>query len=310
MKQRIIIAGPTASGKSDLAIHLARSLDAEIISVDSRQCYKQINIGTAKPTEQQLKTVPHHNISVLELTEADSVASFKKRADKYAEQIEQRGKTVLYCGGSTLHLQSIFHPLDDIPSSNSENLKKLERTADEEGLEHLYARLKEVDPEYATKMDGINRQRLFRALDVWMQTGKPFSSFHNRDAPSLPENMLFYALHHPRKVLHQRISDRTDQMFEQGLIEETRQILESGVDPNVQSLQTVGYREVISYLEGSLSLEQAKKDIKTSTRRYAKRQITWLRRWPFVQWLDKHQTETAKLVEKISGQVAALSKKG
>lgn len=310
MRQRIIIAGPTASGKSELAVQLAKHLKGEIISVDSRQCYKHIDIGTAKPSPKQLQSVPHHNISVLELHENDSVAAFKNRAEKYAEKIEQRGKIVIYCGGSTLHLQSIFHPLDNIPSSDKENLKKLEQIAEEKGLEKLYEKLKNKDPEYAKKMDGLNKQRIFRALDVWMQTGKPFSSFHTRDDATLPENMLFYALHYPRNILHQRISDRTDRMFEQGLVQETEHILESGIDPSTQSLQTVGYREVIRYLEGSMTLVQAKKDIKTSTRRYAKRQITWLRRWPFVQWLNRHQTATTKLVEKISAQVAALSQKG
>ncbi len=310
MQKRVIIAGPTASGKSSLSVKVAEKINGEIISVDSRQCYRKIDIGTAKPSAEDLNKVPHHNISVLDLNEEDSVADFKNRADKYASDIEKRGKSVIYCGGSTLHLQSIFHPLDDIPTSNDENLQKLSHQEKEKGLQSLYDILLEVDPEYAQKMDGLNRQRIFRALDVWMQTGKPFSSFHTRDDATLPDNMLFFALHHPRKVLHQRISDRTEQMFKLGLVEETRQILENGIDPAVQSLKTVGYREVIDYLHGKITLEKAKKDIKTSTRRYAKRQITWLRRWPFVKWLDRHENNEAKLTEKICQELAALSQKG
>lgn len=306
MPKRIIIAGPTASGKSSLAIQLSMAIDAEIISVDSRQCYKQLDIGTAKPTAEDLNQVPHYNISVLELTEDDSVAEFKKRADRYAAEIQSKNKNIIYCGGSTLHLQSIFHPLDDIPSSNKENLEKLAQEAEKKGIEHLYNKLTVADPDYAQKMDGLNRQRIFRALDVWMQTGKPFSSFHTHNKAELPADMLLFALHHPRKILHQRISERTENMFEQGLVEETRQILQSGVAPETQSLQTVGYREVINYLEGKTSLDDAIKDIKTSTRRYAKRQITWLRRWPFVQWLDRHKKSEPELVEKICEQVAAL----
>lgn len=310
MQQRIIITGPTASGKSALALDLAERTDAEIISVDSRQCYKQIDIGTAKPSETDLKRIPHHNISVLELYEEDSVADFKKRAEQYAEEIESRGKKVIYCGGSTLHIQSLIHPFDDIPSSDEENVKELNRRAEKEGLESLYDKLRGVDPDYAGKMDGLNRQRIIRALDVWMQTGKPFSSFHSNNPVQLPENMLFYALHHPRKILHQRISSRTDRMFDKGLIEEIQRILDSGINPNVQALQTVGYREVISYLNGDITLEDAKKNIKTSTRRYAKRQITWLRRWPFAEWLNMHENSRQELAEKIQQQVAALSQKG
>ena len=306
MPKRIIIAGPTASGKSSLSVQLAQLIDAEIISVDSRQCYKKIDIGTAKPSDEELKRVPHHNVSVLDLTENDSVADFKKRADRYSEEIQLRNKNIIYCGGSTLHLQSIFHPLDDIPSANKDNLKKLSQEAEKNGLENLYNKLEKVDPVYARKMDGLNRQRIFRALDVWMQTGKPFSSFHTNDEAELPDKMLLFALNHPRKILHKRIAERTEQMFDQGLVEETRQILQNGVDPQTQSLQTVGYREVINYLAGKTSLDDAIKDIKTSTRRYAKRQITWLRRWPFVQWLDRHEKSENELVEKICEQVAAL----
>lgn len=297
--KRIIIAGPTASGKSSLAIVLAQKIDGEIISVDSRQCFKRIDIGTAKPTKEQLEKVPHHNISVLDLTEEDSVADFKKRSDLYTADIEGRGKTVIYCGGSTLHLQSLIQPLDDMPEADPENVEMLNQTAEKEGLKHLFNQLKRVDSEYAQKMDGLNRQRIIRALDVWHQTGKPFSSFHSDDPVTLPNGYRFFALHHPRKILHDRISIRTDQMLEDGLVDEIRQLLNEGCSPDLQAFNTVGYKQAIQYLEGELSEERMTKDIKTATRRYAKRQITWLRRWPFVQWLGMEELSQEEAISEI-----------
>ena len=310
MQNRIIIAGPTASGKSSLAVALALEVNGEIISVDSRQCYKKIDIGTAKPTPAQLEMVPHHNISILDLSEPDSVADFRARALKTANEIEVRGKTAIFCGGSSLHLKSLIQPLDDVPSSNEENIEQLSRQADSEGIEELYKKLKEVDPEYIKKMDGMNRQRIIRALDVWMQTGKPFSSFHSNDTLTLPDHYLFFALHHPRKVLHQRIEKRTDQMIEQGLVEETKSILAAGYSPDIQALQTVGYKQAIQFLNGDLSFEQMVADIKTATRRYAKRQLTWLRKWSFADVINRHTKSEAECVEYIQQRVAAKSQKG
>ena len=302
-KPRIIIAGPTASGKSSLAVSLAEKIDGEIISVDSRQCFKRIDIGTAKPSKDQLKKIPHYNISVLDFDEEDSVADFKERSDQYTSKIESKGKRVIYCGGSTLHLQSLIQPLDDIPDANPENIEMLNQTMEEKSLKHLFKKLEEVDPEYAGKMDGLNRQRIIRALDVWHQTGKPFSSFHSDDPITLPENMLFFALNHPRKILHERISKRTDQMIEEGLVEETNNLLEKGFDRNLQAFNTVGYKQAIQFLDGDISREQMIKDIKTATRRYAKRQITWLRRWPFVEWFNMHEkTEEEAIIEILDAQ--------
>ncbi|WP_234568754.1 tRNA (adenosine(37)-N6)-dimethylallyltransferase MiaA [Rhodohalobacter sp. 614A] len=296
---RIIIAGPTASGKSSLAVELAQKTDGEIISVDSRQCFKQIDIGTAKPTRDQLALVPHHNISVLELTEEDSVADFKKRSDQYTADIEERGKAVIYCGGSTLHLQSLIQPLDDIPEADPANIEMLNQTAEEKGLDFLFDQLKNVDAEYAQKMDGLNRQRIIRALDVWHQTGNPFSSFHSDDPITLPEGYRFFALHHPRKVLHERIAQRTEKMIEEGLVDETKKLLEEGYRRDLQAFNTVGYKQAIQFLDGELAKEQMIKDIKTATRRYAKRQITWLRRWPFVEWIDMNEISEKEAIKKI-----------
>lgn len=282
-----MILGPTASGKTDLACRLAQRIDGEIISVDSRQCYRRIDIGTAKPDARQLGSAPHHNISLLQPEETDSVARFLKRAETWQNEIHSRGRTVIFCGGSTLHLKALLQPLDSLPPANPDHLKQLEQQAEKEGLESLYNQLLDVDPESAERMDGLNRHRIYRTLDVWMQTGKPISSFHNQpDPPVPPEDLLVVGLSLPRRTLHQRIEQRVDRMIEQGLVNETRQLLREGYSPDQQFLQTVGYRNVIEHLNGKVSFEQMVKDIKTSTRRYAKRQITWFRRWPFIHWLD------------------------
>ncbi len=307
---RIMIAGPTCSGKSALAVSLAKEVGGEVISVDSRQCYRQINVGTAKPTADQLKEVPHYNISNLDLDDEDSAQKFYQRALAWSEEIERKGKRVIYAGGSTLHLQSLVKPFDEIPSSNQDNLDSLEREMKEKGVDVLFDRLTKVDPGYAQKMDGKNYQRIFRALDVWMQTGKPFSSFHSNDSFTRPENITVFGLHWPRKMLHQRINQRCDEMLENGLIQETERILNEGFSRNLQALQTVGYKQVIQYLNEEIDHDQMVRDFKTATRRYAKRQITWLRRWPFLEWLDRSTHTEHELIERIKQQVAADSQKG
>ncbi len=300
-----MIAGPTAAGKTSLSIKLAEELSGEIISADSRQCYRYLDIGTAKPTLKELKRVVHHNISILDLSEKDSVSAFKSRSDKYTNQIESKEKTVIYCGGSTLHLQSIIKPLDDIPKSNPANVQELGQIADEKGMEFLYNELQKRDPDYAKKMDGFNRQRIIRALDVWRQTGKPFSSFHSNKEIQLPDNLMVFVINHPRQVLHKRISIRTEKMIEIGLLDEVRMILDKGYDKNIQALQTVGYREAISHIKGDISFDKMVKDIKTSTRRYAKRQITWFRRWPFIHYLDAGELNEDQLLNQVLQKVAA-----
>lgn len=297
-----MIAGPTASGKTSLAIELARITDSEIISVDSRQCYQRLDIGTAKPNKEEMMEIQHHNISVLDLTENDSVADFIKRVKGYEQEIEARGKSIVYCGGSTLHLQSILRPLDDMPDASPDHIQQLNREIESGGIDKMYERLKKVDPEYAGKMDGMNRQRIIRALDVWMQTGRPFSSFHQNKKIVLPDDLAVYVLHHPRKKLHARIAERTQQMLEEGLIDETEGILSDGYSPGLQSLNTVGYKEVIGYLKGDLTRQRMAEDIKTSTRRYAKRQITWFRKWDFATWLDADKNsreEMVKIIDKL-----------
>ena len=299
MKTRLMIAGPTASGKTTLSIALARALEGEIISVDSRQCYRYMDIGTAKPTDEEMRKAPHYNVSVLDPDEEDTVADFLKRAENDAKEIEAKGKRVIYCGGSTLHLQSVIRPLDDVPPADPVNIQRLNLRAEQQGLESLFDMLKEADPVYAEKMDGLNRQRIIRALDVWQQTGKPFSSFHSNEPFRLPGNLRAFALHLDRVELHRRISQRVDRMLEAGFIDEVRGLLGKGYSPGLQALNTVGYRQVISFLDGECSYEEMSEDIKTASRRYAKRQITWLRRLQFLHWLDMNMMNEDEAISEI-----------
>jgi len=302
---RIILLGPTASGKTELSLQIAEELGIPIISVDSRQCYKHVNIGTAKPSEQELQRVKHYNISNLELDEPDSVQAFANRAKLWENEILKDHKHSFFVGGSTLHLQSLIRPMDEMPSANEENQQALATEIDELGIEPLYNRLVEVDPDYIKTMDGMNRQRIIRALDVWMQTGKPFSSFHVNKEFELPTNTLVFGMHRERQNLYNRINARVDIMISDGLIEETKTIIEKGYSKELQPLNAVGYREIIAFLEGEMSKEAAIEKIKTQSRRYAKRQLTWFKRWGFIEWLPAQTKKVEELKEIMLSRLAA-----
>ncbi len=292
---RIIILGPTAAGKTELSIRLAKELNTSIISADSRQCYKHIDIGTAKPSPEELKQVPHYNISLLDLDEDDSAMDFQKRTANWEREILRDSEHVIYTGGSTLHIQSLIQPFNEMPDANPENIAQLEKQIEQKGLESLYKKLGEVDPEYLKKMDGMNRQRILRALDVWMQTGRPFSSFHQQGEIQPDKNTLVFGLMWPRQKIYDRINQRVDNMIEQGLVEEVQSILATGHPKDLQALNTVGYKEIIAYLDGEWPLKKAIEKIKTHTRRYAKRQLTWFRRWDFIHWLPAEDKNTEEL---------------
>ncbi len=296
---RIILLGPTASGKTELSLQLGEELGTSIISADSRLCFSMMDIGTAKPSKEELARVPHYNISNLSLDEEDSAIKFNRRAEAWEKEILSKSEHVIYAGGSTLHLTGLIQPFQEIPDSNKENIEKLNRQIEEEGIESLYNQLIEVDPDYIPKMDGMNRQRIIRALDVWMQTGKPFSSFHNDEDLAPDENTIIFGLHHPREKLYDRINQRVDLMIEAGLVEEVRTILDSGFSKDLQALQTVGYREVISHFDGEFDREIMIEKIKTNTRRYAKRQLTWFRRWDFIEWLDADSLSVKEMKNQI-----------
>lgn len=296
---RIIIAGPTASGKTELSLLLAEALQTSVISADSRQCYRRINIGTATPTADELRGIPHYNLSILDLDEEDTAVRFQERAAAWEEEVLEEAEHVIYAGGSTLYLQSLITPFDEVPDSNPDNIQLLEQRAAEEGIEVLYNELRLADPDYIEKMDGMNRQRIIRALDVYMQTGKPFSHFHNDDPVQPDKDTLVYGILRPRQQMYDRINKRAEGMIEAGLADELRGILADGYERDLQALNTVGYKELYPFLDGERSLEEAAEKIKVHTRRYAKRQMTWFRRWDFVQWLDADRLSAKEMRDKV-----------
>lgn len=247
--------------------------------------------------------IAHYNVSVLDPPEPDTAAAFAKRAKNWEDGIISQNKIPLVVGGSTLHLQSLIWPLDDIPGACVPNQIKLKELEKLHGMDHIFAMLQKVDPIYSTKMDGFNRNRTFRALDVYMQTGIPFSTFHaEQKLDVVPGDTLLIVLTCSREELVGRIESRVDQMLADGIVDETRSLLEMGYTGNEQALQTVGYREVIQYLRGEIDESRMISDIKMTTRRYAKRQATWFRRWKSANFIDVSGEETAQIARNLISQ--------
>ena len=303
----VIITGPTATGKTDLSLELARHFKIPVISADSRQCYTYLDIGTAKVPLSVRKEIPHYHISTLLPDQPFTASDFASATNKWSRDIAKTGAPVLITGGSTLYIESLIRPLDPVPPKNPDNIQELTRLAEKEGLEAILRKLTDVDPVYARKLDGLNPHRMYRALDVWMQTGQPFSSFHKNRPLSLPENMLLICLYRDRSDLHKRIDHRTDAMLQDGLLDETRQILEMGYTPELQSLKTVGYRESIAHIRGELSAEEMREKIKTNTRRYARRQITWFRRWNGALWINMSEKSDKKIHSELLSRMEQLA---
>ncbi len=300
----LLLIGPTAVGKTALSIRLAEQLGAAVVSADSRQCYKGMDIGTAKPTPSEMEKVPHFNVSILEPHEPDSAAAFVGRVSRW--QSEHEYPHWIFVGGSTLYLQSLMFPLDDIPKTDPSVLRQLEAAADQNGLESLYKELQSVDPEYALKMDGLNRQRIIRALAVWKQTGRRFSSYHQREGFGKPENALVFGLTMDRAKLVERMDARVDAMIRDGLVEEVKGLLKEGFSPEHNAMRTVGYQEVVDMLHHGTDAAATVEAIKAHTRQYSRRQMTWFRRWPFVEWLHMDVLSVSEAADHIVSKVQDL----
>lgn len=288
----IAVAGPTASGKSDLGLKLAQRLGGEIVCMDSMQIYRRMDIGTAKPTAQERALLPHHMLDVADPTEAYAVADYAVAAEQVIAQILSRGRVPILVGGTGLYLKALMDGLSLGGTGGDERLRaELNALADEPGgKERLHARLAAVDPETAARLHPNDRRRVIRAIEVFEQTGVPMSR-QNHVAQDRPFRVLPLALEWPRDLLYARLETRVHRMMEMGLLSEVRALLESGVAPAAQSMQGIGYKELIPAAMGQDDVNRAVWDIIVHTRHYAKRQGTWLRAEPRCVWLDARDAD-------------------
>jgi tRNA dimethylallyltransferase len=280
-KTLIVICGPTAVGKTDHAIKLAEQLGTEIISADSRQLYREIPIGTAQPTQEQLARVKHHFIACRSIEEDYNAGMFERDALELLEQLFQKHDTVVCCGGTGLYIKALCEGLDALPEADEELREQLTQRLETEGLESLQQQLQTLDPVHYERMDIQNPQRVIRALEVSLSTGTPFSSFHEGAKKQRPFNIQKIGLELPREVLYHRINQRVDQMLQKGWLQEARAVYDKR---HLNALKTVGYKELFQHLAGELTLEEATEKIKTNTRRFAKRQLTWFKRDEEINW--------------------------
>ena len=291
MDNIICIAGPTASGKTALAVELAKELGGEVVSCDSMQIYRRMNIGTAKPTREEMQGIPHHMIDVAEPWEDFSVSRYCAMATPIVEDILSRGKTAIIAGGTGLYMDSLIKGNDFAPFPSTGMREKLEAQADAEGMEAMKALLQSIDPEAAERIH--DRKRLIRALEVFYETGITITE-HNRRTQEIPPKFqsLWLGLDFTdRAELYRRIDLRVDIMLEMGLLEEIRSLLAEGIPEKATALQAIGYKEFVSALAGQQTIEQAASDLKQASRRYAKRQLTWFRRNPKMRWLIRQGNE-------------------
>lgn len=289
-KPLIILAGPTAVGKTSLSIRLAKETGGEIISADSMQVYRHMDIGSAKITKEEMEGVPHYLVDVLEPEEEFNVVRFQQMAKEAAERIWKKGKIPLVVGGTGFYIQALLYDIDFTENGGDESYRRqLERKAsDEEGASELYEILKTVDPKAAQEIHPRNIKRIIRALEFYHQTGKKISE-HNETQrqKESPYNYAYFVLTDERSRLYERIDRRVDLMMEQGLLDEVRYLKERGVRKDSTAMQGLGYKELYAYLEGEYPLDEAVRIIKRDTRHFAKRQLTWFKRERDVIWADK-----------------------
>ena len=280
-KHLIVLAGPTASGKTATAIKLAKALDAEIISADSRQFYKELSIGTAAPTAEELSQVKHHFVHNLSIEDKYDVADYERDVLSFLKQYFKTKDIAIMTGGSGLFIDAVCNGLDEMPDISEEVRDRVSKMLETDGIEALQKEVEKVDNEYYQVVDRQNPRRLQRALEVYYQTGKPYSTFRQRNVAKRDLDIVKLAILWDRDKLIERINQRVDMMMQQGLLDEVKSVYPKR---HLNSLNTVGYKELFDYLDGKCTLEQAVKQIKINTRQYAKRQMTWLRKNGDYQW--------------------------
>lgn len=282
----IVIGGPTASGKTALSIELAKAIGGEIVSADSMQIYQQMNIGTAKPEEQEKQNIQHYMLDLIEPNQRYSVAEYKKEAKKAIRKILEKGKIPIVVGGTGLYIDALIYEIEypEIEIDLSYR-KKLEKLVQEEGLQSLYEKAKKIDPKAMEKISPNDQKRILRVLEIYYQTGKTKTELEKESKKEPEFDYKIFALTMDRQVLYHRINQRVDKMLEQGLIEEVQAICKK-YQEFPTSMQALGYKEVVEYLEGKVSKEEMVEKMKRESRRYAKRQLTWFRKNKETKWLN------------------------
>ncbi len=290
-KKLVILGGPTAVGKSDISVKLAKKIGGEVISADSMQVYKGCDIGSAKLSPEEMEGVPHYLIDVLDPTEEFDVARFQQMAKEALETIYSHGHIPILVGGTGFYIQALLYDIDfSEQEKDAACREQLKQYADEHGEKALHEKLAQVDPEAAEAIHPHNVKRVIRALEYYQQSGEKISAHNKQEREKKsPYDFRYFVLTDDRERLKARIDARVDQMIEDGLVEEVRKIKEAGCKEDMTSMQGLGYKEILDYLNGACSLEEAVCRIKQSTRRYAKRQLTWFRREPDVIWIDRSQ---------------------
>lgn len=298
----IVIVGPTCSGKTKVGISLAEKLHTEIISADSRQIYKYLNIGSAKPSKEELLRIKHHFIDFLELDENYNVSKFESDSLRVVESLLDNRKIPVVVGGSGLYIKALVDGIFDSVESDSEYREKLHEQREKFGNEYIFEELKKIDPESSSRMLPQNWKRVMRALEVFHLTGQPISKHQTDYKRQIDVKFILFGLNWNRAKLYTNIEHRVDEMIEKGLVDEVNNILDRGYSKDINALNTVGYKEIISFLENEITLEYAIELIKRNTRRYAKRQMTWFRKTDGINWIEcdanTHQEEIISTILK------------
>ena len=311
MNNIICIAGPTASGKTALAVQIAKEFNGEVISCDSMQIYRYMDIGTAKPTREEMEGVPHHMIDVVEPTEEFSVSRYCAMATPILDNILSRGKTAIVAGGTGLYMDALIRGNDFAPCPSTGCRERLEAEADEKGMEYMLEMLRRIDPDAAVKLHLADRKRIIRALEVWQETGETITA-HNQKTQAIPPKYMAAWLgldFADRAELYRRIDRRVDLMLEAGLLDEIQQLLASGIPAKCTAMQAIGYKEFVNALAGLDTIENAAAELKKASRHYAKRQLTWFRRNSAMHWLTRETGEGPEEILRKARQVLNQSDK-
>ena len=299
MKNIICIAGPTASGKTALAVALAKQVNGEVVSCDSMQIYKRMNIGTAKPTAEEMEGIPHHMLSVAEPDEDFSVSRYCQMAHPIVEDILARGKTAIIAGGTGLYMDALIRGNAFAPYPSTGRRQELEQIAADKGIEAVIQMLRQVDPESADKLHPSDQKRIIRAMEVYLETGETITE-HNRKTQAIPPRYdpCWFALEDEnRQQLYDRIDSRVITMLQDGLLDEIKGLLQEGISEKATSMQAIGYKEFVDALQGRCTIEQATAQVQQASRHYAKRQLTWFRRNAAIHWLRrKNGQQTSEIL--------------